>query len=154
MSLLEIIKNIKLEKVFSNRTASTYEIIKLENDYSVRLPEDYKQFLLYFGCGRIGNTEIYGLGCPDNAIPNLRFVIESVKKDNKSFPEMMIPIGKSFEGCFICILCAPYKNLAYGAIIECKTLNEHDKIMKNEMLIASSFENYIKIISASQNIKE
>lgn len=82
MNFIEEIKQSGLKQFWSKKPATEEEISSFEKDFAVSLPESYKKFLTTFGCGVMGHTEVYGLGCPDTGIPNVRFLINALKRSS------------------------------------------------------------------------
>ena len=150
MSFIDEIKKSDLKQFWSKRSATTDEITAFENDFSVTLPETYKAFLLTFGCGIMGHTEFYGLGCPETGIPNVRFLINALKKRGQIFPANIIPISDADEGFYACILCESIKGFAIGTVVVCRPQATTAEAEETIQLLAKSFETFCLMEIESQ----
>ncbi|MGN0867208.1 MAG: SMI1/KNR4 family protein [Oligosphaeraceae bacterium] len=139
MTFIDRIKQSGLKQFWSKSAASAEEISSFENDFTLTLPDEYKQFLATFGCGVFGHTEIYGLGCPDTGIPNIRFVIKALEKVNQFFPPKVIPISDADEGFYTCILCQTNGCFQAGNVVVCRPSSTANEVFRTMHLLASSF---------------
>ena len=153
MSFIDEIKQSGLRQFWSKRAASAEEISAFEREFSVTLPDAYRTFLTTFGCGAMGHTEIYGLGCPATGIPNVRFVIEALKKQGQVFPNGVIPVSDADEGFYACILCSTVNGFDPGTIVVCRPDVSADASEKSMRLLASNFENFCIMEVESQKKK-
>ena len=142
MSFVDEIQQSGLKQFWSKRAASAEEITRFEKDFSVTLPDAYKTFLTTFGCGAMGHTEIYGLGCPETGIPNVRFVIDALKKQGQFFPKGIIPVSDADEGFYACLLCDSVNGFELGSIVVCRPDSSLENSEKSMQLLASSFEKF------------
>lgn len=69
------------------------EIIKIEKELNLRLPESYKWFLLHYGYGGVGGTTIEGV------VPNgiLTVVEQTLYQRKQGLPEHLVVIQDSGE---------------------------------------------------------
>lgn len=153
MSFIDAIKQSGLKQFWSKRSANAEEVATFEKDFAVSLPEDYKTFLLTFGCGAVGHTEFYGLGCPETGIPNVRFLINALKKHGQFFPASLIPISDADEGFYTCILCDSVKGFEPGTVVVCRPQAKTEDALKSIRLLASSFETFCLMEIESQKKK-
>ena len=123
---------------------------KLEQDFSVTLPASYKEFLLKLGCGALGSTEIFGLGCPETGVPNIRFVVNALKKCGQQFPQGIIPISEGNEGFFVCLICKNTDIFEAGNVIACRASNSPQEALESASLLASGFDTFCLLKIAAQ----
>ena len=150
MSFIDEIKQSGLRQFWSKKAASQEEIAAFEQDFAVSLPEAYKTFLAEFGCGVMGHTEIYGLGCPETGIPNVRFLINALKKQGQLFPEGVIPVSDANEGFYTCILCCSAGRFGAGSVVVCRPGDSVENARKTMQLLSKNFEEFCMMEIASQ----
>ena len=153
MSFVDEIKQSGLRQFWSKKAASQEEVTAFEKDFSVTLPDAYKTFLTTFGCGAMGHTEIYGLGCPETGIPNVRFVIRALGKQGQVFPSGVIPVSDADEGFYACILCRAVNEFESGTVVVCRPDSSAEAAERTMRLLASSFENFCIMELESQKKK-
>lgn len=150
MSFIDEIKQSGIKQYWATEKVSLTDIAKLEQEFAITIPESYKTFLLQLGCGAFGYTEIFGLGCPNTGIPNIRFVVNAIQKCGQRFPEGVIPISEGNEGYFICIACKAFGVFEIGNIIACRASASVKEALDSTTLIASSFDKFCQIKLAAQ----
>lgn len=153
MDYIDAIKQSGLKQFWSKSAATAEDITAFEKDFSVILPDAYKSFLLTFGCGAMGHTEFYGLGCPETGIPNVRFLINALKKHGQIFPENVIPVSDADEGFYVCILCDQVSGFDAGSIVVCRPSTTQEQAVRTIQLLASNFEAFCLMEIESQKKK-
>lgn len=150
MNFVDEIKQSGLKQFWSKRAASAEEVSAFEKEVGVSLPDAYKLFLTTFGCGVMGHTEVYGLGCPETGIPNVRFLLNALKEKGFFFPKGLVPISDADEGFYVCILCEAVNGFNVGAIVVCRPDVTPEAAMPTIQFLASSFGSFCSMEIASQ----
>ena len=57
----------------------------------MNFPESYKAFLQKYGCGQYGGEPIYGLGVPDDNLPNVVWATETMRTADDFLPRRPRP---------------------------------------------------------------
>lgn len=150
MNFIEEIKQSGLKQFWSKKPATEEEISSFEKDFAVSLPESYKKFLTTFGCGAMGHTEVYGLGCPDTGIPNVRFLVNALKRSGQLFPKGLIPVSDADEGFYVCILCEAVNGFDAGSIVVCRPEGTVESSAQTIRFLASNFDSFCAMEIESQ----
>ncbi len=72
-------------------------IYEAEKELNVLLPNDYREFLLRFGCGNLGSQEVYGVGIKPVGIPSVIWATKEQRLHEPNFPHEYILFHNS--GC-------------------------------------------------------
>lgn len=94
-----------------------FSVAKAEESIGVPMPALYKSFLLQYGSGVIGQYEIYGLGCPQNGVPNLLWLIQDLKQIGLQRPTQIIPFHAEGDGDYSAVLAAPLAGQSVGSVV-------------------------------------
>jgi antitoxin YobK len=82
------------------------EITKCEKALNLLLPKSYREFILTFGVGGIFGEEIYGLGIPDTAVPNVMWITKDLRGSD-NLPYHLVPIYTTgFDNEYFCLDCS------------------------------------------------
>ena len=95
-----LIRNNETEGDFNHATVSSSMIESAESKLSLKLPDEYKEFLFRYGHGGIGGFEILGVGLTG------RLIFQDVTLDyrNDGLPENLVVIENADEW-LMCIDC-------------------------------------------------
>lgn len=90
-----------------------------ENALQVKFPPTYRKFLLEYGAGSFGSSEVYGVisnNFEESSVPdaiwctlNLRIQID--------FPRNLVAIQNDGTGNFLCLDCKPNANVEFPVIL-------------------------------------
>jgi hypothetical protein len=92
-------------------------VVALEEALGVVIPPQYRAFLLRYGSGIVGPCEIYGLGGPTNAVPNLQWLVDDLKTTGLHRPAQLLPFYAEGDGDYSAILAAPLAGQPTGAVV-------------------------------------
>lgn len=67
----------------------------------IQLPADYRDFVLRFGCGDVGDDEVYGFGVEPSGPPSLPFLVSDLGKDR---PEGLLPVIAVGDGSWLALV--------------------------------------------------
>lgn len=87
---------------------SLEEIGKSEKRLGFLLPDEYKKFILQYGCVVKGDFAVFGLGTPRYLLPNIEsafFLAHSYCFDDP--PSILLPFYMIKKGVFACLNCSP-----------------------------------------------
>jgi hypothetical protein len=82
------------------------EIYVAENRLGVRFPDSYRDFIQRYGAGTFGGKPIYGLGVPDDGLPNVVWATEAMREADDFFPADLVVIQDTGEGDILCLATA------------------------------------------------
>lgn len=153
MSVIKTISDSGLRQFWSKRTASSIDISRFEETYLFKLPNDYKSFLSNLGCGSIGSTEIFGLGCPDTGIPSIVYVLKNIESQNLMLPKGFLPISIGNDGYYICLVTEEFKTYKIDNVVACKPGSSVEEASETCVLVASTFENFLLLDIQRQSMK-
>lgn len=108
-----------------------------ESALGLRLPDDYRRFLLAFGAGSFGATEVYGVideNFTSSSVPNGIWYTLTERRASDLAPSLVV-IGNDGGGNLHCLDCA-----LPGAPV---TLVEPGSPVRTEAAIAANFGAYL-----------
>jgi hypothetical protein len=79
------------------------EIWVAEQRLGVTFPESYKDFLQRYGAGYLGGKVAFGLGVPDNDLPNVVYATLDMQAQDDWFPADLVVITDTGEGDLLCL---------------------------------------------------
>lgn len=79
------------------------EVWVAEERLGVHFPDSYREFLQKYGSGRYGGEPIYGLGTPDDNLPNVVWATETMRTADDFFPGDLVPVQDTGEGDVLCL---------------------------------------------------
>lgn len=79
------------------------EVWVAENRLGVAFPNSYREFLQKYGAGSFAGQEVYGLGVPEDGLPNVVWATELIRKADDFFPGDLVVIQDSGEGDLLCL---------------------------------------------------
>jgi hypothetical protein len=79
------------------------EVWVAEQKLGVTFPESYKDFLQRYGAGSFGNTMVFGLGAPENDLPNVVYATLDMQAQDDWFPADLVVISDTGEGDLLCL---------------------------------------------------
>ena len=79
------------------------EVWVAETALDVQFPDSYKEFLQKYGAGWFGNETIYGLGVPDDSLPNVVYATQQLRASDDFFPADLVVIQDTGEGDLLCL---------------------------------------------------
>ncbi len=82
------------------------EIYVAESRLGVRFPDSYRDFIQRYGTGTFGGRQIYGLGVPDDGLPNVVWATEAMREADDFFPADLVVIQDTGEGDILCLATA------------------------------------------------
>lgn len=141
----------------SQKNLNEIDICDFERDLSIKLPEDYKSFLLKYNGGkptprkfetvdkRFVSRIMFFFPITDAVTNNLTNIYLSYKQDNK-FPRNLLPIGEDPINNLICI---SIQGKDSGSVYFWNKDDEDDKQLQYKYfsLISDSFSKFIEILS-------
>ncbi len=77
-----------------------------ESRLGVRFPDSYRDFIQRYGTGTFGGRQIYGLGVPDDGLPNVVWATEAMREADDFFPADLVVIQDTGEGDILCLATA------------------------------------------------
>lgn len=95
---------------------SEEEVQEAEKELGIRIPEQYRKFLLNYGCGDIEGIQIYGLGVEPDGAPSLLWLIDDLKK-NFPLPETILPFSESGDGSYAAVVVEDFDEFETGNVI-------------------------------------
>lgn len=105
--------------------ATEAAVAEMEARLSLRFPSQYRAFLLRCGCGLVGHTEIYGLGCPPGRLPDLAFVLDRLEARGFVRPGGLVPISALGNGDLVALVAEPLGEHAVGALVYWQPSRDH-----------------------------
>lgn len=129
------------EEFFYSGANESSEIVMVEKELGVSLPDDYKLFLMDFGSGDYNGVEIYGTGkkFSHKSIPSVIFATKEQRKGDARFPMSFLVIGNDGSGNLICLDCEKDKVFYWGLSLE--DAEPQEKISDNFVqYVVESFE--------------
>lgn len=97
--------------------ATDQAIQQAEEALGVPMPSQYREFLLRYGSGVLGPTEIYGLGGPRHGVPHLLWLVEDLAELGLRRPHQLIPFCAEGDGTYSAILAAPLAGQPTGSVV-------------------------------------
>ena len=85
------------------------EVWVAENALGVTFPGSYREFLQRYGSGAFAGRPVYGLGVPDDDLPNVVWATEALRKADDFFPGDLVVIQGTGEGDILCLATARMK---------------------------------------------
>jgi len=79
------------------------EVWVAESYLAVRFPDSYREFLQRYGAGSFGGRDVYGLGVPDTALPNVVWATDALRGADDFFPGDLVVIQDTGEGDILCL---------------------------------------------------
>ena len=79
------------------------EVWVAEQRLGVTFPESYRDFLTRYGAGSFGKTVVFGLGVPDNDLPNVVYATLDMQAQDDWFPDDLVVITDTGEGDLLCL---------------------------------------------------
>jgi hypothetical protein len=79
------------------------EVWVAESYLAVRFPDSYREFLQRYGAGSFGGRDVYGLGVPDTALPNVVWATDALRGADDFFPADLVVIQDTGEGDILCL---------------------------------------------------
>jgi hypothetical protein len=79
------------------------EIWVAEQRLGVTLPDSYRDFLKRYGAGSFGTQTVYGLGVPDDDLPNVVWATLHMQEQDDWFPADLVVIQDTGEGDILCL---------------------------------------------------
>lgn len=150
MGFTDIIKNSSCAKC--HRGATVADIKKVETFLQVRLPKDYREFLIDCGWVRIGPDVVFGLGPQATKAVSMREVskVERVLAD-PPMRSTLVPLMNDGAGNHFCLDTAKFDKGRCSVVFW-----EHDHprgTMQRTKKVASTFEQWIlELIEAQEEL--
>jgi hypothetical protein len=98
------------EIIDSNKELAEYagpvpfeEIWVAEGQLGVTFPDSYREFLQRYGALVFGEEAVYGLGIPDDNLPNVVWATNTVRTADDFFPGDLVVIQDTGEGDLLCL---------------------------------------------------
>jgi hypothetical protein len=82
------------------------ELWVAETKLGVTLPDSYREFLQRYGAGSFGTEPVYGLGVPDDNLPNVVWATETMRTADDFFPADLVPLQDTGQGDVLCLATA------------------------------------------------
>ena len=79
------------------------EVWVAEQRLGVVFPNSYKEFLQRYGALLFSGEPVYGLGVPDDDLPNVIFATEQVRTSDDFFPGDLVVIQDTGAGDLLCL---------------------------------------------------
>jgi antitoxin YobK len=79
------------------------EVWVAEERLGVRFPDSYREFVQKYGAGQYGGEPIYGLGVPEDNLPNVVWATETMRTADDFFPGDLVPIQDTGQGDVLCL---------------------------------------------------
>jgi antitoxin YobK len=79
------------------------EVWVAENRLEVQFPDSYKEFLQKYGALSFAGEPVYGLGVPDDDLPNVVFATQTLRASDDFFPGDLVVIQDMGEGDVLCL---------------------------------------------------
>src|SRR5207253_5544344 len=74
------------------------EIWVAEQSLKLTFPDSYREFLQRYGAGSFGGEPVYGLGVPEDNLPNVVWATRTVRRADDFFPVDLVVIQDTGEG--------------------------------------------------------
>jgi hypothetical protein len=79
------------------------EVWVAEQRLGVTFPDSYREFLQKYGALLFNEQPVYGLGVPDDDLPNVVFATEQVRTSDDFFPGDLVVIQDTGAGDLLCL---------------------------------------------------
>jgi hypothetical protein len=79
------------------------EVWVAEGQLGVTFPDSYREFLQKYGSLVFGGEPVYGLGVPDDNLPNVVWATNTVRTADDFFPGDLVVIQDTGEGDLLCL---------------------------------------------------
>ena len=121
-------------------------IEKVEDRLKVKLPDDYKRFLLTYGIIGMGDDEVFGMNGTEDISQQMLVRITEGNREEINLPHSFIPINRSEYGDFICLNTGSVDNhrLVYYSSLD-ETFDSYPHANSFEEYLESYLKNYILV---------
>ena len=100
--MFEKLKEFDLE-LESTQKATDDNIKSFEQELSIKLGDEYKNFLKEFGTLEVEYYEFYGFFKDNNSLPSAIFATKEARKTITNFPKDLIVFYNAGDGSFYCV---------------------------------------------------